>query len=170
MLLILWFTGGTYGYVRVTMGIYIGYIIGCCELMSYLVLSSITYIFFGATMTIILGTTPLLEPLWWVLLSVSLVVPMLFNKYYWHINGVLGVVTFVTIAIFFLTPCVISPSYPRYAHSEDIAYFQDGFQGFFTALGPASLLYLGIEIFPLMSEDVNEVLSIQRPAEITTIH
>lgn len=151
------YAGGTYGYVRVTMGIYLGYIIGCCELVSYLVLSATTYLYFGSTMTVIAGTSPLLEPMWWCVFCVLLVAPMLHNKYFWHINALLGIITIACVVLFLFTLCVISPSYPKYAHSSDVHYFEGGLEGFLTAFGPASLMYLGIEICPLMAEDVSEV-------------
>ena len=90
-------------------------------------------------------------------MAVLLVVPMVRNKYYWHLNAALGAITIAWVLLFFFTPCVTPPSFSKYAHSEDFDYFEGSASGFMAALGPASLLYLGIEIFPLMSEDMNNV-------------
>lgn len=142
------------------MGIYMGYIIGCCELVSYMILPSVLLLYMGLNVTVIFRTSPLLEPIWWSVLTMLYLAPIMRNKYFWYLNGALGVLTIIWTLIFFFTPCVISPSYSKHARSEDIGYFEGGVGGFFFALVPSVLLYLGIEIIPLMSEDIKNVCNL----------
>jgi hypothetical protein len=149
--------GGTYGYVRVTMGIYMGYISGCSEIFSSVVLHSVTILLMGSSMTSIFGTTPLLEPLWWLICTALAAIPIVHNRYFWTLNATIGTFVIFCLLFYCFTPVVVHTSIPLHMTRESVSYFDGGLKGFFSTLAPAVLLYLGIEIFPLMSEDVHSV-------------
>jgi ethanolamine permease len=134
--------GGTYGFARVTVNIYGGYIIGCCE--------SVEYIFYVALATRELGSAGLIL--------------VLGGKVMWTVNKALGITALLVVIIFCL--CTI-PFMELEEHaklgaedrlSEGNPWFSDRpVLSVLRVLPLVSWLYIGIEATPLAGQAISEV-------------
>jgi hypothetical protein len=116
-----------------------------------------TTLIMGSIMTSIFETTPLLEPLWWCIFTALAAIPIVHNSYYWTLNASIAAFVIFCLLFYCFTPFAIHTSIPQHMTSESVSYFEGGLKGFFSTLAPVVFLYIGIELIPLMSEDVHLV-------------
>lgn len=60
--------GGMFGFVRVAVGPYFGFMVGCCDVLQYLLLAAISAYTLGKLLTFITDGSSQMEPLYWLLL------------------------------------------------------------------------------------------------------
>eukprot|EP01038_Epipyxis_sp_PR26KG_P007190 gene7190-9808_t len=95
------FAGGAYGFVRLMMSPFVGYMIGCCESIEYIfyVVSSVYPL--GQLITLIFDGPTEYEPLYWFLFfAISLAVQITGGNLFWKFNSVLAIVS-ITIMVFY---------------------------------------------------------------------
>jgi ethanolamine permease len=80
------FSGGSYGFVRVTMGRFAGLTVGVCEAIDYTFYVAATALSLGAAVTNMSGLSPHLETLWMFLFySFACVLHIRGGKFYWQL-------------------------------------------------------------------------------------
>ena len=95
------FAGGAYGLARCSLGFYVGYIIGCCEALEYIIYVATSAISFGQIICELCNLDLSYQPLiWFLFYVVSLFVQISGGKIFWYSSFVLAIVSFVIVLIF----------------------------------------------------------------------
>ncbi len=150
------FGGGTYALARVTTGPYIGFLVGCCESIGNIVMALVNMMPLGTTITYMFGGDPYYEPLYWFLIYV-LVIAMEFagRRFYFTF---LRCVAFLSLAIIVLYLIVSFQSLKISQYIPNInSSFGKGIDEFMPLLYPSGWWYLGVDILPLISDEVRDV-------------
>ena len=100
--------GGSYGFARVTVGPYFGYLIGCCESIESIIYVPSTLLVFGSLLSTLFVTSPSLEPIWWLLFYVSAnFLHIGGGNFFWTFNSLIGFVSLILIVLY----CVATPPF-----------------------------------------------------------
>eukprot|EP01040_Poterioochromonas_malhamensis_P003126 gene3126-3327_t len=134
MVSILPFAGGTYALARVTAGPYVGFLVGCCESMGNIIFAFIAMMPLGTTITYMFGGDPYYEPLYWFLIYV-LVIAMEF-------------------AVLYITVSIQDIDVEKYIPSIVGNTYRGGITDVFPLLPSAGWWYFGMEIMPLINDEV----------------
>lgn len=95
------FAGGSYGIARVTVGIYPGFLVGCCDSIESVVYVAVAALTIGKIMTSITLLSAALEPLWWFLFYASAVMLQCWGgRLFWRANLFMAVVSFLIVLMF----------------------------------------------------------------------
>jgi ethanolamine permease len=156
-------TGAAYSFARTAMGPWGGFITGLCENVEYVITPAVVVFFIGAYVTQIFGTSPRLQPIWWI---VGYLIFLFLN-----IRGVALsfrvtlIVTLVSLAVlvFFWISAIPVMDFSRWAlnmASDESAlpegngpWFPFGLAGILASLPFAVWLFLAIEQLPLAAEE-----------------
>jgi amino acid transporter len=97
------FAGGGYGLARVTLGYYMGFLIGICEVIEYIVYVAFSVYTLGDMITEVTGMDPALAPLVWLAFYVSAVsVYVRGGRLFWRINMALALTSIGVVLIYCL--------------------------------------------------------------------
>jgi amino acid transporter len=97
------FAGGGYGLARVTLGYYMGFLIGICEVIEYIVYVAFSVYTLGDMITEVTGMDPALAPLVWLAFYVSAVsVYVRGGRLFWRINMGLALTSIAVVLIYCL--------------------------------------------------------------------
>ncbi len=149
------FSGGTYGLARVTLGNFPAYLIGITEIFNYLIYVAFTIGYIGGLLTQFFESDRRLEPLYWFLFYVFLLlVHSMSPKTWWNVQSLVA----IALLVFVLLYCCLSAedaNFRKYVGSGLVLFPSRGGQihGFFKWLPEASWLFLGVETLPLASAD-----------------
>ena len=100
---ILPFAGGTYGFARVTVNIYGGYIVGCCEVMAYVLYISTSVHILGKMMSLFLNLSDIYEPLYWLFFYfTAIAVQLQGGSLFWQLNKMLALISVLVIFLYFV--------------------------------------------------------------------
>jgi len=151
--------GGAYGFARVSLGIYMGYMVGCLETLQYVMYVAASVLTIGQIITQCTGLSRNLEPAWWaVFFATSLGVQLPGGKLFWRFNLLLAVVI-TAIPILYVICAIPSADLPAYGKwsEQEPYYFIGGMKHFLASLPVASWLYVGVEALPLSSATTKDV-------------
>jgi amino acid transporter len=154
------FASGAYGYVRCSVGPFVGYLIGVCELLenSFVSITCVYAFAYGATATS--GMSRNFEPLWMLLCYVGLFV--LHSRggwYFWTSMCIFAVLTVALVVLYCL--CVMASPATSAANLVDEPHekFVDGGAGFMENLYRPMWLYIGAETLTIAGKNIANVRS-----------
>lgn len=153
---ILPFSGGSYGFARVTLGPFIGYIVGYCDAFRCLSYVIGRVFLLGMMATEIFDTHQRYEPLYWLIFFIPCVAfDSLDSVSFWRTISVFSLVSLLVTTLYVLSS---SPNY-NFEHNVIQSDYgtKHGFDVFLLAISAASRVYLGITTIPLCSEEVKNV-------------
>lgn len=147
------FHGGMYGFIRLTVGPYTGFFVGCCEIVQNILCVTTTVQPIGWMITEMTGWQAKYEPIYWVIFYVTaLLICTAKEKIFWRFNAFIAILSIVLIVIFLLGsfPYVnySKYSYRGHAFTASGVYFFDGL-AMLENLPTASWLFMGVELVPL---------------------
>lgn len=157
---ILPFSGGTYGFARVTVGPFVGFLVGCFESVGNIVYTFIAMIPIGTCITYITDGDPKYEPIYW-LLAYGLVIGIEFlgrRFYFQFLNTYAFGIIMLVILYFILSVQNVDLDRYLYARGSDKSLmFKNGVGDMMPLLPISGWYYFGIEIMPLISNEVKNV-------------
>jgi ethanolamine permease len=135
------FAGGAYGLARVTLGLYPGYLIGCCEAMEYIIYVATSFLFLSEVTATICGTAPYTVPIFSaVYYIVACTILIIGGKFFWQISTFFGVISLLIILMY----CFGSLPFvdiSRYASDPSTTGSIDGYNGAWFIGGMGSFMY-----------------------------
>ncbi|CAK4124594.1 unnamed protein product [Aphanomyces euteiches] len=150
------FAGGVYGLARCTLGFYAAFVLGCCELLEYVMYSASINVALGRS---VISAVPSLEsyaPLIWFISHIfTLVLLCIGGRFFWRCNFVMAVIMIVVVAIY----CFGSLPYTSWsanAGTSDNNLFQGGFEQFFASFPMAMWFFVGVEALNTLSNEVDD--------------
>lgn len=157
---ILPFSGGTYGFARVTVSFFGGYIVGCCEVLEYVTYVATSVYALGRLVSVSFGVSSRYEPIYWFLFyATSIAIQMQGGRFFWRLNTCLAVVSALVLCLYCLA-CIPIMDFSENARLDqaDTPWFtgRDGFS-FMRVLPLASWFFVGIEAVPLAGQETQEV-------------
>ena len=88
------FAGGSFGYVRCALGPMIGYMVGCCESIEYILYVASSLEELGRLISTITNLPVTYEPLYWMgFYLISLAIQIHGGKIFWSFNALVAIVT-----------------------------------------------------------------------------
>jgi ethanolamine permease len=156
------FSGGAYGFCRCSLGHYLGFVIGCCECLEYILYVSITFL---SMADMFVAMAPSMEP-YTLLLSfgicaASVVVYLAGEQLVRALNIFLAITSFLTLVMF----CLGSLPYVDYhknvvlesrsASSGDDGMYEGGVGTFLSILYLPTWWYVGVESLTVTAGTVN---------------
>ena len=169
MISILPFSGGTYGFARVTVGPYFGFLVGCFESIGNLAYTAIGLIPLGCLFGRMSGFDERYEPIYWVIVyGIFIINEFCGRKHYFRILNILAFITVMTYLLYIIIsiPNIHPKKYlPADAINET---FKGGIIDFFHVIPFSSFFFFGMEIIPLVSDEVKDARRLCPAAIITT--
>eukprot|EP00842_Homolaphlyctis_polyrhiza_P001418 jgi/Hompol1/2277/HPOL_002147-RA len=143
------FSSGCSAYTYAAFGGIPATIIGYCYTLSFIV---------GSTITTIAGTSPTLEPLWWILLFTFIAVINYWPEYFLIFNMTMAIISVLILISFlgielsvFNMQNIWNTVMPD--GSISTAALPLGFTGVLNAMPSAAFLYIGFEGMPVLAEE-----------------
>jgi ethanolamine permease len=156
MISILPFSGGMYGFARVTVGPYLGFIVGCFESMGNILNTMYGMIQLGHYFCFITSTRQKYLPAFWLMFYVIIILnEFMGRKYYFRLMRVTAVL--ILLIFVFYTAISIPKTHPKKYFNESQAVDQTFFYGAeltIVSLQYAAFIYFALEIIPLVSDEV----------------
>lgn len=155
-----YYVGGSYGFARVTMGPYLGFVIGCFD--------AITNIFYSLTVLQYLCTSiveftgdaipPHSEPIQWLILYVFCLTTLIgLGRWSFPFISLQGIIV-LCICIAFVFSTADRQNFHKYVvEKEGGVLFAGRFVNFMQCLPIANWLYLGIDMLCLVCDDTENV-------------
>lgn len=163
MISILPFSGGSYGFSRVTTGPYFGFIVGFFDSVSNIIYVSLfvrtcTAFFQFAFYDI---TSSRYDPLWWAILYIGLFfLHILLGKHSFKFISIFGFICLIIPIIYILGTAHLQDFQTNVIDLEKLTNhvpFERGVKGFVRLLPPSALMYFGIDMLCLVCEDTRDV-------------
>ncbi len=157
MVSILPFSGGMYGFARVTLGPYFGFIAGSFESTANIIYAMYGMAQLGAYFTYMMRGDKKYEPIYWLGFYVIIIMnEFLGRKYYFRLMRVVAVLIML-IFLFYIGES-IPHEHPKEYLTDDGTNdpFRYGAELTVVSLQYVAFLYFGIEIIPLVSDEVKE--------------
>jgi ethanolamine permease len=172
------FSGGLYGFVRVSLGPLWGYLVGCCELVQNVFYVSAIALSLGKAFALITGLPSRYEPVAWLLFYVSSFYINFYDgnkrvyqidegrehhnhQWFWRTQSILSVVCVVLI-ILYIAVTIPHMNFNKYSLTShhSLHQHQDSSSGGFiqrliSSLCFSSLMFIGSESLTLTCIDVN---------------
>ena len=149
------FSGGTYGFARVTAGPYIGFLVGCFESFGSICYLLITMISLGQFTSQITGQDRKYEPIYWLILYSICISSECLNRqsYYQLLNHIAFYI--VMIYVFYLIISLQNIEVNKYLPANSIdSIYSNGVTDFFAVFPYCSFFFFGMEMIPLVSNEV----------------
>lgn len=147
------FSGGTYGFVRVALGPYAGFLVGNCESMLNVLYIATAVVSLGEMITAVTALPSAVEPLYWVLFFLSTGCLNLLGQHaFWNTNAVLAILS-ISFLLFYMLLTASTADFHRYAMSEGSGV---SVRDTFRHMPWASWFFVGIEMLPLTSRECDE--------------
>lgn len=149
------FTGGMYGFARLTLGPYLGFVVGCCEILQNILRASCFMFCFAMHFCVALNISLDYEPIFWLLfLAVTILSNIAGGPWFWKFSSTVGVLA-VLVILFFLVATAPSTDFKNEAMKKgEETPSVDTFLRFFPY---STWFFVGMEMIPVMSSDVKEV-------------
>ncbi|ETV81873.1 hypothetical protein, variant 3 [Aphanomyces astaci] len=148
------FAGGVYGLSRCTLGFYAGFILGCCEILEYVLYVASVNVMLGKT---VVGQWSELEPfqpiVWMISHALAIAMLIVGGQVFWRANLVLALILVVQVVVF-IGGSAPSVNFSAYAGGPE-HYFQGSASDWVATLPTAMWLYAGIESINTLSNDVD---------------
>ncbi|OQR97901.1 Amino Acid-Polyamine-Organocation (APC) Family [Achlya hypogyna] len=152
------FSGGSYGLSRVTLGFYLGYMVGFLELLEYTACTSVSLLYVSRFVTVEFDLDQRLEPLIWLVYFVFVTsFFQLRGKIMWNFMVLLAVVCAVP-AILFIFGALKFANLPKYGYYLDVdnktRIWASGTMGsaYFAWLPYTTWAFAGVECLSLVTD------------------
>eukprot|EP01033_Poteriospumella_lacustris_P010983 gene10983-7818_t len=153
------FAGGSFGYVRCTLGPVTGYLVGCCEAAEYILYVASAVVEIGRLLTVITELSPSFEPLYWIsFYAISLVIQMKGGRTFWRFNAVIAIITLLLIVMYCLAS-LPNVNFAKFAisdsdHEPGTRHLGRMFEEIFHFFPLVSWFYVGVESMTLSCDDI----------------
>ena len=95
------FVGGGYGLARVTLGFYAGFMVGCFEIMEYILYTADSCLSLGSLVAQVTEMDPKYSPLVWLAFYISAVwIYCVGGKIFWRVSNVLAFLSITILLIY----------------------------------------------------------------------
>lgn len=146
------FSGGAYGFVRLALGPYLGFLTGCCEILGNSCYVSISVIPLGQMINNLANVSSSWEPLFWVLFFLSAwMVHFNHGRVFWAFNSILGSVSLI-ILLMYIFATIPHINFQKFAMQSSAK------TSFFEELSLPTWFYIGSEMIPLAGSDCDKVV------------
>lgn len=146
------FNGGSFGFTRCTLGYYVGFLVGCCEIMEYLFATSSSMLLVGQVIASAYPQITHYQPMVWLLFYVF---ALIFQSV-GHKRVVFGLVVLSLISLSIIS--IFCFGAIPYANLQNSAFgeekFEGGFLNFLKILPLAVRLFMGCETISLCCDEV----------------
>jgi hypothetical protein len=160
------FAGGAYGLARVSLGLWPGFMVGCCESVEYILYTASSALFLADLIQTTAGTDPFTIPIFIVVFYiVALLICIPGGHVFWKTNMFLAVVSFALLLMYNLGAL-------KYINSKEYisalkttgavddtttrSTFIGGPKAFFTVFPLAGWYYVGVESLNMAASVVHE--------------
>ena len=148
------FSGGSYGFVRATIGTRAGMFVGLVESLEYIMTAAVNAIQTTTILQLIFNTDPKYNILWdIVLLIFATSIQIIGGEFYWNCIWISGFLTTLVLLVYGLGALQYFGSYENVAEVDFT--FGSG-NGFMQGLPNAIWFFVGIEGLPLCCEETHE--------------
>lgn len=150
-------SGGTYGFARVTVGPYLGFLVGAFEAMANIAYTFVGMMPIGTSLTYILNGDPIYEPLYWFLAYVTVIGMEFMGRkvYFKFLNAYAFAI--IMIVIFYLILAIQSVDVDTYLPPVKGNLFKNGMSDLMSIWPIVGWFYLGFETMPLISDEIQNV-------------
>lgn len=94
--------GGGYGLARVTLGFYFGFMVGCCEIIEYIIYTADTCLSISNIIIKSTGIDRKLSPLIWLIFYVSaVIIYCIGGKLFWRVSNLFAFLSLAILLIYF---------------------------------------------------------------------
>lgn len=152
------YEGGSWGYGRCALGPIPGFLVGVCETIEYVLYVTSAVLELGNLISLILGSSPAYEPLYWLFFFViSLFIQIYSPVVFWRFNMIIGAISFVLILLYFFS------SIPSFDYEQNLSLtwgegftVESGVPNFLYYFPLASWFYVGVEVMTLSCSEVKD--------------
>jgi ethanolamine permease len=164
------FSGGTYGFARVTAGPFLGFLVGCYECMGNVIFSIIEMAPLGSLLSYMIHGDRGYEPLYWLgFYLLILINEFAGRKYYFRWMRILALIVLVTY-ILYIGVSISEIQLNNYLPQNSIARsFPGGVVDLVMVLPYTGYFYFGMEMMPLASDEMKHPRKDSPKAIISTI-
>ncbi len=149
-------SGGSYGFVRASIGPFFGYLDGCAEAMQSIAYVASSVIPLAQMVTLAIEKTADWEPAYWVVFFVtSIYINVAGGKLFWWFNRIIGMVSLLLIILYILAAIKFC-DFSKFSEGSIKDYKFDG-HAFIVQLPVAAWWYVGSESLPLACVDCSDV-------------
>lgn len=142
-----------------TLGPYIGFIVGCLDAFRCLVYVIRRTRFIGLIISETFQTENDYSPIYWLVFFVpSIFIDSLGRRKFWGFITVLAVVTIIFTLLYFLAAAP-GMNFDRYVLQSDLPEFSNTYKDFVLSMTALARMYQGITTIPLACEEANNVSS-----------
>eukprot|EP01038_Epipyxis_sp_PR26KG_P016643 gene16643-22746_t len=154
------FSGGGYAFARLTLGPFVGFLVGCCEAVEYIIFVAAGFLFAGQLITSATGLPHNYELIYWaVFFIITIGIQIQGGKYFWPSVAFLGICLILLELLFFAS--VYQLDFHKYVIAADPSASGQqslSFQAtqFMTQFPTAAWMYGGLESVALACNETSE--------------
>ena len=151
------FSGGVYGFARVSLGPYLGYLVGVSESFEFIFYTSTSVALTSAMFQTLFSIPDNMIPLVWLMFyAICLIIHMRGGIFVHRVMNVIVIITIIFI-ILFCTATIPNMNFKTYVvpiGRDTIPFMDSGISGFLFNFPIAAWFYVGMEAIPLFGKDV----------------
>ena len=156
------FAGGAYGLARVTLGLFPGFLLGCCEAMEYIAYVASSTAFLSEILSIVSDAPNYMIPVYSLIIyMVACGILITGGSIFWQISSIVGVLSLLILLVF----CFGSLPFTNFTENApspgttgnldfESSYFIGGVNGFMKVLPLAAWFFVGVESLNLTASVV----------------
>lgn len=152
------FGGGLYGFVRVTMGPYLGFLVGCCEIVQSISYPTAQLIPASHYLAGLFGLADEFSIVFFIIMIwTALAINLMGMKVFWRSNTCMIIISMSLLLVYYAAamPCMDCDKYGRgsFVDSGKATEINDWFRGF----PYSTCFFAGLEMLPLSCADATQV-------------
>ncbi|KAJ1429280.1 amino acid/polyamine transporter I [Ochromonadaceae sp. CCMP2298] len=164
------FSGGSYGFARVTLGPFVGFIVGYMEALSNFMFTVEVAEHFGYLVQRIMGSTSQLRPVYWLFFYVPAVSLLLSgSKYFYPVTAGLSVFSLAVIAAYLLGTSPDTNFMKYVVNIDGSQIYPGGVESFIRLLPLCSQLWLGVQSVTLACENTEDASKVVPKAMLSGV-
>eukprot|EP01031_Cornospumella_fuschlensis_P036040 gene36040-43708_t len=147
------FAGGSYGYVRCSLGPLYGYLVGFCEGIEYILYVSAALLAIGTLFRDLFQSSFVYQPAYWFLFYIlALPFQIMGGVYFWRFGIIIGVLTVAVVAMWCLVD-IGDADVRKFQHAKEVAGSATTFLRYFPY---SAWFFKGIEAMTMTCEDIEQ--------------
>eukprot|EP01038_Epipyxis_sp_PR26KG_P012912 gene12912-17303_t len=148
------FSGGAYGFARVTQGTYLGYMIGCVESFEFIINTAVSIIIVAQLITVVSELSIEYEPIYWIFILISVPgLQILGGKTFWNVVTIFCGLTILSLILYLASYANYDfQNYAEkasYTETAKTATFESNLYQFILYFPFAAWFYVGFDCLPL---------------------
>eukprot|EP01038_Epipyxis_sp_PR26KG_P015599 gene15599-21078_t len=152
------FSGGMYGFARITLGSYLGFLVGCTESFQNIVITAGSIVILGQLITETSHLSRNFEPIYYFFTFLSIMLLQIVGgKSFWALVSLMGILILLSIILYYgsfmnfsFDHFALNNSYTKIAQTNSLAENCKSFMLYFPF---AAWYYAGVESLPLACRD-----------------